>query len=444
MRKNLTARLLIVSTTLAVILGIVAAPAQALNAPVLSFDTVTQTSVHLSWTDGGNEQNYKVYKNSVLLTTLGANVLTYTASGLIAGTTYTFRVDAKKGGTQLPSNTVSVTTLTPPPPSCTGVQVPITADLRTTFLSYGAGTTYCLAAGTYTVPVSGDTTELRMDAGDVVWGAGQGVTIIDGTAVRNIVGATGGASYAYTFRDLTIGHAGRFINPGSACPSSGDCGKAFASGIPTLLNLRCFDNGTVCVGVGVVGATLDTVECDGNSWHPEAISTGNAACVKFMRGTLTVRNSNIHDNFGKGLWADFCDNDLQYECVWLVENNQFIHNGGSGLTWEVSGMWRVGDNAVIRNNTIQNNGWNSTCNQCGNGLLITDGVYIDVYGNTFGGNQYFATTGGLQCCRGVRILGTGRNPDGAFHDVLIHDNIMNGDLIVSCTTIGVTCTNNTP
>jgi hypothetical protein len=95
-----------------------AKPALALVAPVLSYDTVTQTSVHLTWTDGGNEQGYRVYKNSVLLTTLGANVLSYTAINLTPSTTYTFQAGAKKGNTELKSNIVTVTTQSPPAPEC--------------------------------------------------------------------------------------------------------------------------------------------------------------------------------------------------------------------------------------------------------------------------------------------------------------------------------------
>jgi hypothetical protein len=107
----------LISACIALALILLIAPsARALTAPVLSYDTVTQTSVHLTWTDGGNEQNYQVFKNSVLLTTLGNNVHSYTAINLTPDTTYAFRVNAKKGGTSLPSNTVNPRTLPPPPP----------------------------------------------------------------------------------------------------------------------------------------------------------------------------------------------------------------------------------------------------------------------------------------------------------------------------------------
>jgi hypothetical protein len=84
--------------------------ALAMVSPVLSVGTITNTSVVLNWTDAGDEQSYEIFKNSALLVKRGSNTITYTAIGLTANTTYTFRVDAKKGGTTAPSNTVQATT----------------------------------------------------------------------------------------------------------------------------------------------------------------------------------------------------------------------------------------------------------------------------------------------------------------------------------------------
>src|SRR6266542_4182779 len=106
-RPTILGRRLVVAVAAMSLLVLAARPAFALTAPVLSVGTITQTSVAVSWTDAGNEQQYRVYRDSVLITTLGANVLTYTHVNLTPATTYTFRVDAKKGGQVLASNTVS-------------------------------------------------------------------------------------------------------------------------------------------------------------------------------------------------------------------------------------------------------------------------------------------------------------------------------------------------
>jgi hypothetical protein len=89
--------------------------ALALVSPAASVGTVTNTSIQLNWTDGGDEQNYEPARSSNGGQTwntywAAANTLTYTFTGLTPGTTYTLRVAARKGGTRLYSNTVQATT----------------------------------------------------------------------------------------------------------------------------------------------------------------------------------------------------------------------------------------------------------------------------------------------------------------------------------------------
>jgi hypothetical protein len=331
-----------------------------------------------------------------------------------------------------PSPSPSPTT---PPTGCVGVNVPAGANLGTTFASYGAGTTYCLAAGTYTIVDTTDFNGVRMEQGDVVWGAGKTLTTIDAGTEIHIVGTVNGNDYSYTFRDLSIGNAGQFISPTTDC--RGACGEAFTSGAVTLLHARCFGNGKSCVGGGAADTVFDDVECDGNGWHPRELNS-SAACVKQNRGDLTVRNSNIHDNPGVGLWADFCD-----DCHWLIEDNTIVNNGTMGISWEVSGFFVAGDNAVVRRNIIQNNGWNSWDGKSGGvaGIAVNDGTNIEVYSNTFGGNKYWTSSGGNLCCRGFVIYNGTRQPGDLF-GVNFHDNTMNGDIYGDCSLAGVTCSNN--
>jgi hypothetical protein len=323
----------------------------------------------------------------------------------------------------------------PPPTGCVGVNVPAGANLGTTFASYGAGTTYCLAAGTYTVVDTTDFNGVRMDSGDVVWGAGKGLTIIDAGTEVHVVGTVNGAFVPYTFRDLSIGNSGQAIPLGSNC--LGNCGTAFTSGSPTLLNARCFNNGMNCVGFGAGDAVLDNVECDGNGYQPVELNQ-SASCVKLNHGDLTVRNSNIYDNVGVGLWADYCD-----DCKWLIENNQIVRNGTDGVMWEVSGFFVAGDNAIVRNNTIQDNGWKTWELDLGGhgGVVANDGVNLDVYGNTYGGNKFWTASQGDICCRGMTAYDGTRQP-GDLYNVNFHDNTMNGDIVGACTLAGVTCSNN--
>ncbi len=82
--------------------------------PVLSNITQTNTTVDLSWTaatDDVGVVGYKVYKNTILETTL-SNVLTYQVTGLTAATAYNFTVTAldAAGNESAVSNIVAITT----------------------------------------------------------------------------------------------------------------------------------------------------------------------------------------------------------------------------------------------------------------------------------------------------------------------------------------------
>lgn len=67
------------------------------NSPVLNTAGVTQSGLTLSWAPAGDNTGvsaYKVYQDDTLLGTVSGSTLTYTVSGLAAGTFYTFRVQA--------------------------------------------------------------------------------------------------------------------------------------------------------------------------------------------------------------------------------------------------------------------------------------------------------------------------------------------------------------
>lgn len=76
------------------------------------------TSIDLAWSSASDNvavTEYAVYKNGSLLANLG-NVLTYTATGLVSGTSYTFNVYAKDaaGNMSSASNTINPTTIANP------------------------------------------------------------------------------------------------------------------------------------------------------------------------------------------------------------------------------------------------------------------------------------------------------------------------------------------
>ncbi len=89
----------------------------------LSIDAATsQTQVTLRWTDNSsNESEFRIYRDSVHVATVGANTTSYTNTGLTCNTSYTYYVRSysEAGGLSSASNSASRTTLpcTPATPS---------------------------------------------------------------------------------------------------------------------------------------------------------------------------------------------------------------------------------------------------------------------------------------------------------------------------------------
>ncbi|MBK8599244.1 MAG: fibronectin type III domain-containing protein [Flavobacterium sp.] len=106
------------------------------TAPTLAASGTTQTTTNLSWsgaTDNVAVTGYDVYRGTTLLGSTSS--LTYSVTGLVASTAYTFKVKAKDsaGNVSLDSNIVNVTTLAPAPDT--------TAPTAPTLVASGTTTT---------------------------------------------------------------------------------------------------------------------------------------------------------------------------------------------------------------------------------------------------------------------------------------------------------------
>ena len=112
-----------------------ATPLPAPAAPTgLQATAVTSSRIDLSWTDNSTyEQGFKLERATggggfVLVAVLGANVTAYSNTGLITGTTYTYRVKAYEGPNESdPSNTATATTPAPPAAPTGLVATPVTS-----------------------------------------------------------------------------------------------------------------------------------------------------------------------------------------------------------------------------------------------------------------------------------------------------------------------------
>lgn len=313
------------------------------------------------------------------------------------------------------------------------VRVRPTADLGRVMASHAAGTTYCLAAGTFKV-----TSTIVTDVGDRVIGSGRNATLIDGTSIAPTAPAIFVTDSGNRFARLDIfGAPTPTVGSGVFCSPESNCGKAFLTQGSSLKlrSVDCHNNGGSCIGgKGSSNVTVKDLNCwnNGNpySMTPDFIY---AACIKRFYAdspgnNTTVIDSYIHDNVWVGLWCDFC----MYG-VFRVENSRIIHNGSNGIQWEVSGGWTSDDRAIVRNNVIRRNNYLEAASFRG-GVGISTSNDITVEGNTFGHNR----------AAGVNIFFTASRdpPQPDARGVVVNNNTMNGDAVLGCSLVGVICSNN--
>ncbi len=114
-----------------IFMSTVSAPPPAAPSNLAAAATSAST-IQLTWRDhADNEQGFRIERNGVQIATVGANMQSFTDSGLSAATTYTYRVRAYHDeGNSAYSNTVSATTLPllapmplPPPVAQTVIQL---------------------------------------------------------------------------------------------------------------------------------------------------------------------------------------------------------------------------------------------------------------------------------------------------------------------------------
>jgi len=112
-------------------------PNQPTDPGPLTVTVVSQSQLQLDWVDNSpNEDGFKIERSTgggpfVQIRQEGANVTTFTDSGLAANTTYTYRVRAfNLGGDSGYSNEASATTLPNPPTAPSGLTVTVLSDTQ--------------------------------------------------------------------------------------------------------------------------------------------------------------------------------------------------------------------------------------------------------------------------------------------------------------------------
>ncbi len=142
------------------------------------------------------------------------------------------------------------------------------------------------------------------------------------------------------------------------------------AGDGTLIrNVHSHHNGQEGITGNGTGITVESSEIDHNNlrgfeWGWEA------AGAKFTTTTgLVLRDLEVHDNKGPGLWADIDCHDTTFE------NNVVYGNDGPGIFYEIS------FDAVIAGNEVYDNGFIMGDWLWGAGILVAASSGVDVHDN---------------------------------------------------------------
>jgi hypothetical protein len=275
---------------------------------------------------------------------------------------------------------------------CPGVSLTPADDLQDAIDARAGGTTYCLAAGTYTVGAP-----VRPHSGDRFVGAGPDATSVEASSAPAVFETTG--TSGVSFRKLSISGA----DGSESCKPS--CGRGISGGTNLYVSeVRLHDNDTAGIGGTDGGLRIVSSEIDHNG--SEAMVGCCSAGVKSANG-YSITGSLVHDNVGVGVWCDVgCAGAFE------VVGNVITRNELGGVRYETSA-----GPAVIRDNTVT---YNNLREEGGHGgIEVNSSRNVVIEANVLGGNG------------GAGIIVNGSRSPG-LGDVRILQNTMAGDEVAGC------------
>ncbi len=143
------------------------------------------------------------------------------------------------------------------------------------------------------------------------------------------------------------------------------------------------------------------------SWDP-----GDSGATKFHSTVgMVVRDNYVHDNNGIGIWLDGSNTDA------VIEGNLVVDNDQAGIVAE------LGYSPVIRNNTVEGNGFASDgLGGEGAGILAFSVRDADIYGNVVTGNR-----NGIAGRSDDRGVDSDTGEEWLLEDLYVHDNLITMD-----------------
>jgi parallel beta-helix repeat protein len=267
-------------------------------------------------------------------------------------------------GVLAPSSTVGWTAPSMGLSVCSGVVVIPGLDVQGLINSYPGGTTFCFAAGVFSVG------NLSPKSGDILDGDNR-LAILDGGNSRSHAIVSGrnssGTAFASAANDVTVQG---FVIENYATPLQDGAITSFATTGWVIQNNHVTKNAATGVGTGdgvkVLDNLIDWNTQEGFSAHGSGgLYQGNEIAFNnyslkvdptweagggkcWATQHLTFESNYVHDNGGNGLW---CDTNNIYT---TYDHNTVTNNSGAGIYHEIS------YDATITNNDIENNGMPSS------------------------------------------------------------------------------------
>jgi Bacterial Ig domain/Right handed beta helix region len=317
------------------------------------------------------------------------------------------------GGSTTPT---TPTTPTDPPTGC-DKKLDGPGNIQAALTGLQIGQTLCLS-GTFTtsIPIKPKNGQKIVGPASIV---GQGMSPLQDVFQTK-------PAEGVTYKDLDVSSGGR---RGIGCWLG-----------TTILGGRLHDNGQNGTGCDLEGRTthvlIDGTEVDHNGRNPDTLGCCAGGVKWFHANGVTIRNSNVHDNIGNGVWCDAQCGDF------TVENNTIVRNSRKGVFYEKGGAsdgsflgrtWAVYEGmATIVNNIIRDNDTEGVPQaHAGVSLYASKNAYIAH--NIFGGN------GRAVIAREDEERLVDDKHGWHLSNIVIENNTLNGDEILGCASEGVRC-----
>jgi hypothetical protein len=229
------------------------------------------------------------------------------------------------------------------------VNVAAGASIEAAIQANPAGTTFQLAADTYTgqqfAPLSGDTIMGDPGGGTILNGGGMTSSMTTGTPASNVtIGNLTTTNYQTATQTAPIMTGSRWQILNVTSTGNGGAGLYIGGTNNVVQGGSYSNNGQIGIdGSAANGSTITGVTVTGNN-TTNVNQQWDAGGIKITNTNgLTIANSTVSNNNGNGIWADINSSN------WTIKHNTVNGNAANGIMYEISHAATITGNAIAGN-----------------------------------------------------------------------------------------------